>query len=98
MEYFFLKASALSPAFDLCKPVLFNRNATDHRSLGWFVHKPPGGEALFYHGGNTYGYTAKAAFDAGKKRAVVVLSNVTGTNNRVSDGVSGIIDYFLERP
>ncbi len=98
MEYFFLKESALSPAFDLCKPVLFSRNATDHRSLGWFVNRPPGGEALFYHGGNTYGYTAKAAFAAGKKRAVVVLSNVTGTNNRVSDGVSEIIDYFLEKP
>ncbi len=98
MEYFFLKESALSFAFDLCKPILFSRNAADHRSLGWFVHKPPGGEALFYHGGNTYGYTAKAAFAAGKKRVVVVLSNVTGTNNRASEGVSDIIDYFLEKP
>jgi CubicO group peptidase (beta-lactamase class C family) len=61
----------LTPQIDL--------SATASYGLGWFVDEYKG-LPLFYHGGNTFGFTSDLAFLPDGDVGIVVLTNGRGTN------------------
>lgn len=70
-----LKQTPLAPAFALMLAErLPGAGAGIETGLAWMIAKTPSGELVFHDGG-TAGFRTTMAFDPGKKRAVVVLTN-----------------------
>jgi CubicO group peptidase (beta-lactamase class C family) len=77
-------------------PILaFQREETftinDHSgiALGWYILRTKGGQTLHWHNGATGGYRSQLVMDVENKKAVVILSNVSGSNP-----LSGNIDQL----
>ncbi|MFN4084543.1 MAG: serine hydrolase domain-containing protein [Spirosomataceae bacterium] len=70
-------------------PFLLRTHLPTHRmnekqaiGLGWFINYHPKGEALLWHNGGTGGYGSFMVVNLEKKKAVVILSNVSGLSSK----------------
>ncbi len=63
----------------------FDINESMKIALGWHIIKTEKGFNWVWHNGGTGGYSSSMVLDAGKKNAVIILSNVSGFNTKMKN-------------
>lgn len=70
----------------LTRKSTFNVNENMKIGLGWHILKSEKGKDLIWHNGGTGGYSSSMAVNVDEKTAVIILSNVSNTNENI-DGL-----------
>jgi CubicO group peptidase (beta-lactamase class C family) len=95
LDYQFFRYSPLKPAFQLMQKQHFRKSTNESLGLGWHIlHR--GNENIYYHQGFLNGYTAEIRYASGKKRGVIVLSNLSG-QGPYAGHIEKIADACLEQ-
>lgn len=77
----------LDPAnalFNLCHQPTFKSNDQMSMGIGWHIIRTNRGNEVLFHNGGTGGYTSSMVLSKEKKKAVVILSNVSAFHPKMS--------------
>nr|WP_262915231.1 serine hydrolase domain-containing protein [Niabella ginsengisoli] len=75
--------NAKNSALALTRKPTFTVNDKMKMGLGWHILKSDNDKEIFRHNGGTGGYSSSMAISVDEKTAVIILSNVSGINDKV---------------
>lgn len=70
--------------FSTCHKPTFKSNEQMSLGLAWHIIKTKTGNEILFHNGGTGGYTSSLMIDVQQQKAVVILSNISAFNSKMS--------------
>ncbi|MCB0526181.1 MAG: serine hydrolase, partial [Saprospiraceae bacterium] len=80
-KYTLWNFKALQNELQVMKELRFKTSEENGVALGWHIKNLSASSPVYWHNGATGGYKSCMAMDLEQQNAVIILSNVAGSNN-----------------